>query len=78
MDEDIDYMLLPEGFPPSPNSWTRRCINMFEFFTRDSPYANEGIEFTSSRLNIASDNELWIDEVSIQQQQNQSMIFCIH
>ena len=70
--EDIDYTLLPDEFPPSPNSWTRRCINMFEFFTQGSHYADEGIEFSSSQLHLAN-YSLWIDEVSIQQRQNQSM-----
>ena len=75
----IPYRLLADEFPSSPNSWTRRCINMFAFFTQDSSYADDGIEFSSSRLYIANNNaDLWIDEVSIQQQENQSMVFCIH
>ena len=74
MNEPIHYALSPDEFPPSPNSWTRKCINMFEFFTQDSQYADAGIEFTSSQLYIANNAvDLWIDEVSIQQQQNQSM-----
>ena len=52
---------------------------MFEFFTQGSHYADEGIEFSSSKLYLANDS-LWIDEVSIQQQQNQSTYvkFCIY
>ena len=74
MNVHIHYTLSPDEFPPSPNSWTRKCINMFEFFTQDSPYADTGIEFTSSQLYIANNVDLWIDEVSIQQQQNQSTV----
>ena len=72
----IHYTLLPEEFPPSPNSWTHKCINMFQFFTQESLYADEGIEFSSSQLYLAND-DLWIDEVSIQQQQNQSTSYSI-
>ena len=75
----IHYRFLPDEFPSSPSSWTRKCINMFRFFTQDSPYASEGIEFASSLLHMAKNNaDLWIDEVSIQQQQNQSKIFYIY
>ena len=77
VNEDIDYILSPDEFPPSPNSWIRNCINMFEFFTQESPYADEGIEFSSSQLYLAND-DLWIDEVSIQQQQNQSTYHHYH
>ena len=71
--ERISYRLLFDEFPPSPNSWTHRCINMFAFFTQDSDYASVGIEFTSSQLYIENNTaDLWIDEVSIQQQENQS------
>ena len=74
----INYRLLPDEFPSSPSSWTRRCINMFAFFTENSSYADVGIEFASSFLYIANNNaDLWIDEVSIQQQQNQSIVFCL-
>ena len=75
----IYYRLSPDRFPSSPSSWTRRCINMFRFFTQYSAYASEGIEFASSLLRIQNTNaDLWIDEVSIQQQQNQSKVFCIY
>ena len=74
MNVHIYYTLSSDEFPPSLNSWTRKCINMFKFFTQDSPYADTGIEFTSSQLYIANNADLWIDEVSIQQQQNQSTV----
>ena len=75
MNVHIYYTLSSVEFPPSPNSWTRKCINMFAFFTQESPYADTGIAFTSSQLYIANNAaDLWIDEVSIQQQQNQSMV----
>ena len=46
---------------------------MFAFFAQDSDYADDGIEFASRQLYIANNNaDLWIDEVSIQQQENQS------
>ena len=73
----IYYTLSPEEFPPSPSSWTRKCINMFQFFTQESPYADEGIGFSSSQLYLAND-DLWIDEVSIQQQSNQSMYSVVY
>ena len=75
----IHYRFSPEEFPPSLSSWTRKCINMFRFFTQDSVYASEGIEFVSSLLHVANNAaDLWIDEVSIQQQQNYSKVFCIY
>ena len=78
-DENIYLTLSPDDFPSSPNSWIYKCINMFEFFTQDSPYAEEGIEFVSSEISLeSSDDDLWIDEVSIQQQQNQSTVICMY
>lgn len=70
------FINLPsEEYPPSPNGWTRKCINMFEYFTVFSPFADDGIEFATRWLfftNVAGD--YWIDEVSVQQGENQSML----
>ena len=73
------YMTLsPDEFPPSPDSWTRRCINMVEFFTVSSSFADTGIVFETSRLIFENfpDDDFWIDEVSIQQGSNQSKFKC--
>ena len=74
--QNIYLTLSPEVFPPSPNSWTHRCINMLQFFTESSPFADV---FETSRLvfeNFPSD-DFWIDEVSVQQAENQSKFRCI-
>ena len=70
------FLTLPsDEFAPSPESWTRRCINMFEYFTVSSP---TGILFETNRIFFASGTDFWIDEVSIQQGENQSKSQCIH
>ena len=67
------FMTLPsDEFAPSPDSWTRRCINMFEYFTVSSPFANTGILFETNRIFFERNADFWIDEVSIQQGENQS------
>lgn len=72
--ERITLTLFPDEFPPSPNSWTRRCINMYEYFRFFSPFADQGIQFESNQIFFAvHDADFWIDEVTIQQGENQSM-----
>ena len=71
--ERITLTLFPDEFPPSPNSWTRRCINMYEYFTIFSAFATEGIQFASNQIFFAvHPDDFWIDEVSTQQGENQS------
>jgi len=68
----ITITLFPDEFPPSLNGWTWQCINMFEYFTVFSAYADEGIEFASNQLFFpVHDQDFWIDEVIIQQKANQ-------
>ena len=66
------FLTLPsEEFAPSPESWTRRCINMFEYFTVSSSFADTGILFETNLIFFSGTN-FWIDEVSVQQGENQS------
>jgi len=68
---------LPEDeFPPSPNSWTYKCINLYEYFSQDSGFfADNGLEFTTYQIFFnVEPGVLWIDEVSFQQENNQSKI----
>ena len=76
--QNIYLMLSPEEFPPSPDSWTRRCINMLEFFMTSNRSADTGIVFETNRLIFENfpDDDFWIDEVSVQQGSNQSKFKC--
>ena len=72
----IDVPLPEDEYPPSPNSWSYRCINLYEYFTRDSGFfADNGLEFTTYQIFLDGlPGDLWIDEVSIQRGNNQSEI----
>ena len=71
--ERITLTLHPDEYPPSPNGWTRRCINMFEYFTVYSSFKDEGIEFATNQIFFPVHNaDFWIDEVTVQQGENQS------
>ena len=73
--ERIVYALFPDAFPPSPGAWTRRCINLYEYFIFFSPYAGQAILFESNQVFFpVHDADFWIDEVTIQQGENQSML----
>ena len=67
-------VLFPDDFPPSPNNWTRQCINMYRHFKYFSPFAYQAVQFESNQIFFAvHDADFWIDEVTIQQGGNQSM-----
>jgi len=72
----IDVPLSEDEYPPSPNSWDYHCINLYEYFMQHSGFfANVGLEFTIFQIFFdAAPGDLWIDEVSIQQGNNQSEI----
>jgi len=72
----IDFPLPEDEYPPSPNNWNYHCINLYTYFTQDSGYfAAVGLEFTIFQIFFdAAPDDLWIDEVSIQQRSNLSKI----
>ena len=71
--ERITLTLYPDEYLPSPIGWTRRCINMLEYFTLYSSFRDEGIEFATNQIFFpVHDADFWIDEVTIQQAENQS------
>lgn len=72
--ERITLTLFPDEYPPSPNGWTRKCIDMFQHFTIFSSFGNQGFQFASNQIFFPVHTyDFWIDEVSIQQGENQSI-----
>jgi len=72
----INKPLEEDEYPPSPNSWNYKCINLYEYFTQDSGYfAEVGIDFTIYQIFFdTAPGDLWIDEVSVQQGSNRSKV----
>jgi len=69
----INIPLPADEYPPSPNSWSYRCINLYEYFTQDSGFF--GLDFAIFQIFLDGlPGDLWIDEVSIQQGSNQSKV----
>lgn len=72
--ERITLSFHPDIYPPSPSGWTRKCIDMFHYFTKSSSFKDVGEKFETNQIFFAvHEADFWIDEVTVQQGENQSI-----